>query len=232
MVVLARDLALHALPDAVRLVGRAVRERAAEDLEPVLLERMAERFRSGDGPRAQERVLIAQVGREIQANLRRMEQVLDAFFRDNGKRAELATLTKDSQQIRGALAILGLEDAERLLASCQEQIELYANPETAVNNDDLESLAEALSGLGFYIEAVEQQRPDRERLIAPLLAINFADDIINPPELGILEREIKRVPHGRAVTYPASERTAGHGTHTMAAVWKDELIRLLKDSAR
>ena len=120
--------------------------------------------------RAQERVLIAQVGREIQANLRRMEQVLDAFFRDSGKRAELATLTKDSQQIRGALAILGLEDAERLLASCQQQIEHYADPETPVSNDDLESLAEALSGLGFYIEAVEQQRPDRERLIAPLLA--------------------------------------------------------------
>ncbi|MEO8487985.1 MAG: Hpt domain-containing protein, partial [Betaproteobacteria bacterium] len=120
--------------------------------------------------RAQERVLIAQVGREIQANLRRMEQVLDAFFRDNGKRADLATLRKDSQQIRGALAILGLDDAERLLASCQEQIEHYADPETPVSNDDLESLAEALSGLGFYIEAVEQQRPDRERLIAPLIA--------------------------------------------------------------
>ena len=120
--------------------------------------------------RAQERVLVAQVGREIQANLRRMEQVLDAFFRDNGKRADLATLTKDSQQVRGALTILGLDDAERLLASCQQQIEHYANPETEVSNDDLESLAESLSGLGFYIEAVEQQRPDRERLIAPLIA--------------------------------------------------------------
>ena len=65
--------------------------------------------------RAQERVLLAQVGREIQANLRHMEQVLDAFFRDNGKRADLATLGKDSQQIRGALRILGLEDADRLL---------------------------------------------------------------------------------------------------------------------
>ncbi|MFO1281149.1 MAG: Hpt domain-containing protein [Burkholderiales bacterium] len=120
--------------------------------------------------RAQERVLVAQVGREIQANLRHMEQVLDAFFRDNGKRAELGALAKDSHQIRGALTILGLDDAERLLASCQEQIERYADPEAPVSNDDLESLAEALSGLGFYIEAVEQQRPDRERLIAPLIA--------------------------------------------------------------
>ncbi len=120
--------------------------------------------------RAQERLLLAQVGREIQANLRHMEQVLDAFFRDSSKRAELSTLGKDSQQIRGALKILGLADAERLLGLCQEQIETYANPETAVSNEDLELLAESLSGLGFYIEAVEQQRPDRERLIAPLLA--------------------------------------------------------------
>jgi chemosensory pili system protein ChpA (sensor histidine kinase/response regulator) len=120
--------------------------------------------------RAQERLLLAQVSREIQANLRHMEQVLDAFFRDSAKRADLTTLAKDSQQIRGALKILGLPDAERLLGLCQTQIETYANPETVVSNEDLELLAESLSGLGFYIEAVEQQRPDRERLIAPLLA--------------------------------------------------------------
>ncbi|MEO6928465.1 MAG: Hpt domain-containing protein, partial [Casimicrobiaceae bacterium] len=120
--------------------------------------------------RAQERMLLAQVGREIQANLRHMEQVLDAFFRDNGKRAELAALAKDSQQIRGALGMLGLNDAAELLASCQRQIESYVDSETLVDNDDLEMLAESLSGLGFYIEAVEQQRPDRDRLIAPLIA--------------------------------------------------------------
>ena len=70
--------------------------------------------------RAQERVLLAQVAREIQANLRHMEQVLDAFFRDHAKRAELATLGKDSQQIRGALRMLGQDDAERLLGLCQD----------------------------------------------------------------------------------------------------------------
>ena len=121
--------------------------------------------------RAQERVLLAQVGREIQANLRHMEQVLDAFFRDNSKRAELATLAKDSAQIRGALRILGLSEADRLLELCQQQIEtLRAIRTTPVSNDDLELLAESLSGLGFYIEAVEQQRPERDRLIAPLIA--------------------------------------------------------------
>src|SRR5213078_1149550 len=75
--------------------------------------------------RAQERVLLAQVGREIRANLRHMEQVLDAFFRDNAKRGELATLAKDSRQIRGALNVLGLADAERFVAMCEQQIERY-----------------------------------------------------------------------------------------------------------
>jgi homoserine O-acetyltransferase len=72
--------------------------------------------------------------------------------------------------------------------------------------------------------------PGLEKIRAPLLAINFADDLINPPELGILEREIKRVPKGRAVTFPLSDKTRGHGSHTIAALWKGELETLLKQS--
>ncbi|MDQ6917533.1 MAG: Hpt domain-containing protein, partial [Pseudomonadota bacterium] len=120
--------------------------------------------------RAQERLLLAQVAREIQANLRHIEQVLDAFFRDHGKRSDLATLENDIKQISGALKMLGLDRAEQLLALCKQQIEDYAKPETSVENDHLELLAESLAGLGFYIEAVEQQRPDRDRLIEPMLA--------------------------------------------------------------
>jgi homoserine O-acetyltransferase len=74
--------------------------------------------------------------------------------------------------------------------------------------------------------------PGLEKIRAPLLAINFADDLINPPELVILEREIKRVPHGRAILVPLSDRTRGHGTHTLAAVWKQHLVELLKQSER
>jgi homoserine O-acetyltransferase len=72
--------------------------------------------------------------------------------------------------------------------------------------------------------------PGLESIRAPLLAINSADDLINPPELGILERDIKRVKHGRAVLIPMGPQTRGHGTHTMAAVWKQELVQLLADS--
>jgi homoserine O-acetyltransferase/O-succinyltransferase len=64
-----------------------------------------------------------------------------------------------------------------------------------------------------------------------LLAINSADDQINPPELGILEREIKNVPHGRALVIPISDATRGHSTHTWAAVWKDQLVALLNQTA-
>ena len=73
-------------------------------------------------------------------------------------------------------------------------------------------------------------RPKLGSIKAPLLAINSADDQINPPELGILEREIRNVPHGRAVVIPISDATHGHGTHTWAAVWKDQLVELLKES--
>jgi homoserine O-acetyltransferase len=69
-----------------------------------------------------------------------------------------------------------------------------------------------------------------ERIRAPLVAINFEDDLINPPELGILEREIRRVPRGRAIVIPRSDQTRGHGTHTLAAVWKEHLIWLLHET--
>jgi homoserine O-acetyltransferase len=74
--------------------------------------------------------------------------------------------------------------------------------------------------------------PGLEKIRAPLLAVNSADDLINPPELGILEREIKRVGKGRAVVLPLSPETRGHGTHTVAAVWKEYLAELLKASAQ
>ena len=65
---------------------------------------------------------------------------------------------------------------------------------------------------------------------APVMFINSADDFINPPELGIAEREIKNVKKGRFVLLPISEKTRGHGTHTRAAIWQEYLKELLKES--
>jgi homoserine O-acetyltransferase len=69
--------------------------------------------------------------------------------------------------------------------------------------------------------------PDLEKISASLLAVNTGDDLINPPELGILQQQIGRVAHGRAVLIPADSRTAGHSTHTKAVVWKKYLVELL-----
>src|SRR5436853_2802749 len=74
--------------------------------------------------------------------------------------------------------------------------------------------------------------PGLEKIRAPLLAINSADDLINPPDLGILEGEIKRVPHGRAMVIPLSDKTRGHGSHTIASLWKDELVKLLQETEK
>lgn len=71
-------------------------------------------------------------------------------------------------------------------------------------------------------------QPALEKLRVPLLAVNFADDLINPPELRILEREIRRVAKGRAVVMPMSADSRGHGTHTIARIWKQYLQELLQ----
>jgi homoserine O-acetyltransferase len=72
--------------------------------------------------------------------------------------------------------------------------------------------------------------PKLESITARLVAINSADDQVNPPELGILEREIKRVKRGRYVLIPISEQTRGHGTHSLPAIWKQHLAELLQAS--
>jgi homoserine O-acetyltransferase/O-succinyltransferase len=74
--------------------------------------------------------------------------------------------------------------------------------------------------------------PDLEKITAPVLFVNSADDFVNPPELGIAERMIKRVKRGRFLLIPASESTHGHGTHTWAVFWHKELKELLDATAR
>jgi len=69
--------------------------------------------------------------------------------------------------------------------------------------------------------------PDLEHIVAPVLAINSADDQVNPPELGLMEKLMARVKHGRYVLLPISDKTRGHGTHSLPAVWKGYLAELL-----
>ena len=96
-----------------------------------------------------------------------------------------------------------------------------------VKTDDTNDVLYALEASHDY-----DPGPNLEKIRAPLLAINSTDDLINPPELGILENEIKRVPKGRALIIPLSDKTRGHGSHTVAALWKDELLKLLNESKK
>jgi homoserine O-acetyltransferase/O-succinyltransferase len=81
----------------------------------------------------------------------------------------------------------------------------------------------------YYVEASRSYDPSPalERITAPLLAINSADDEINPPELGIMEKLMPRVKHGRYVLIPISDQTRGHGTHSWPAVWQSHLKELM-----
>jgi homoserine O-acetyltransferase len=75
-------------------------------------------------------------------------------------------------------------------------------------------------------------QPHLSKITAPLLAINSADDQINPPELRILETEIRKVENGKAIVLPITDATRGHGTHSIAAIWQDHLAALLKQTER
>jgi homoserine O-acetyltransferase len=84
----------------------------------------------------------------------------------------------------------------------------------------------------FYLNASRNYDPGPrlETITAPVLWINSADDFINPPELGIAETMVKRIPHGRFILLPISDATRGHGTHTVAAVWKDDLAAFMRET--
>jgi homoserine O-acetyltransferase len=137
---------------------------------------------------------------------------------------------------------LGLRTAEQMLFLMgsnpvlrQQQMPDLAKSDTVFDAAVADSLRAAdANDVLYQLEASRDYDPARglEKIRAPLLAINFADDLINPPELGILEREIKRVPHGRALVIPVTPLSRGHGTHTVAAVWKEHLAELLRSSAR
>jgi homoserine O-acetyltransferase len=120
----------------------------------------------------------------------------------------------------GSNPVLRQETMQTLAQSDQVLDEYLGN---AMKNQDANDLLYQISASQDY-----DPGPGLEKIRAPLLAINSADDLINPPELGILEREIKRVKHGEAIVIPYGPETRGHGSHTFAALWKEQLVKLLE----
>jgi homoserine O-acetyltransferase/O-succinyltransferase len=126
--------------------------------------------------------------------------------------------------LMGSNPVLRQQEAPTL-ARADEVIDEYVKDH--IESDDANDMIYALGASYDY-----DPGPGLEKIAAPLLAVNSADDLINPPELGILERDIKRVPHGRAVVIPFSDRTRGHGSHTVAMLWKQYLQELLQSPPR
>ena len=162
-------------------LAAAVAGESLEGIEAVpLLDEMARR--------AQEKLLLAQVGTEIQTNLRHVEQVLDAFFRDHTKRADIPGLAGYITQIEGALRILELERAAELLKACQAIITQFADPDYQPEQSELELVAEGLSSLGFYVEAVQHGKGDAFEILAPVIGhfpgLKRRDEHAQPSEAG------------------------------------------------
>ena len=157
--------------------------------------------------------------------------VIDAIRNDPEWRG--GNYSVEPQSLRIAEEMLYLMGSNPILR--YQQMPTLAKSDDALDDAINASLKTAdANDLLYQVEASRDYdpNPDLEKIRAPLLAVNFADDLVNPPELGILESEIKRVPKGRAVVMPLSPDTRGHGTHTIAAVWKHHLEALLAASAR
>jgi len=139
--------------------------------------------------------------------------------------------TAPVQGLRTAQDLLILAGASPLPMQNQlptrEKVDAWIGPELARRMAPVDA-----NDMIYQLDASRTYDPskDLEKITAPMTWINSADDFINPPELGIAEREAKRLKTTTFVLIPASEKTRGHGTHTWAALWKDQLAALLKRS--
>jgi chemosensory pili system protein ChpA (sensor histidine kinase/response regulator) len=126
--------------------------------------------------RAQEKLLIFQVGQEVQVNLQNIEQVLDAFFRDPAKRGELKNLTAQFAQVQGALMILELSDAAGLNAAVMAKVQQFAEGSLDGSGEAAEMVADGLSALGLFVAALQEgSATPRAALMPALLRFGLAE---------------------------------------------------------
>jgi chemosensory pili system protein ChpA (sensor histidine kinase/response regulator) len=144
--------------------------------------------------RAQEKLLISQVAREIQNNLAQIEQSLDAFFRDSSQAHDLAPLDGPLKQIGGALAMLGHMGAAASIKACGEQIRAFAQPGATPGPEDFENIAQQLSLLGFFVDALPSGESDFESFVARMQGgseeIEADDAFPEPAAVASVETEL------------------------------------------
>src|SRR5581483_8855617 len=142
--------------------------------------------------RAQERLLMNQVVAEIQTNLRTIEQALDGFFRDPTKRDGLIALETPMRQVLGALAMLGEARAQETLSTAGGEIKRFAQPGYVPAQGDFERIAQILSGLGFYIEALAHGKADFDAAMEPIAPKKPVESMASSQPVVTIEAQLQK----------------------------------------
>jgi len=181
--------------------------------------------------RAQERLLIGQVGREIQSNLGQIEQSLDSFFRDPAKGHDLAQLDGPVKQIAGALAMLGHFAAVNSLTECGARIKEFAQPDYRPVSEDFEAVATQLSVLGFFVDALQHGETDFDAFVGRMAGRKAAGEpeeaeIEAPPEPSVEDHLLRQARETHALVEalkeaPADSHLKDEIKHNLQAIQKD-----------
>ncbi len=142
--------------------------------------------------RAQERLLLESVAREIRSNLGSIETTLDAFFRDPSRQSTLAALQQPIRQIQGALLVLGQDRANAVLMECAQAIKQFEEPGFVAQAGDFEEVAKKLSALGFFVAQLQGGVADIDAILAP------------PPIAKPVREETAAVPEAAPEAAPAA----------------------------
>ena len=210
------------------LIDRLARARRGETLQAMQIPLFDEMSR-----RAQERLFMGQVAREILASLTEVEQQLDAYFRNPAKAAELAALAAPLKQVEGALNMLGQDAAVSLVRRCAQQIARMAQPDHVAADGEFEALAHQLSGLGFFVDKLQYGPADLDAILNPRGSAPTAgetpveaDEASVESELAARRNEatqlLDRLAHG-----DADERTRDELRQSLEAIRQD--AKLLAD---
>ena len=143
--------------------------------------------------RAQERLLLESVAREIRSNLGAIETTLDAYFRDPSRQSTLAALQQPIRQIQGALLVLGQDRANAVLAECAAAVERFAQPGFAAQPGEFEDVAKKLSALGFFVTQLQGGAADIDAILAPPVAAKPAEAEVAEPAIA-MEAELAPAP--------------------------------------
>ncbi len=170
---------------------------------------------------AQEKLLTAQVTQEIQANLHQVETILDAFFRNRAERRALPLVPGLMNQVLGALNMLQLDTAADLVRLGMDEIAVLSVPEREITQEELDWIADAVSSLGLYVEALRHGRDDQ----ASLRSLLAGPGAVRLDEASVeAEVELKTADLQDKIGQWAS------GTDTDTQSIKDDLAKIAQDA--